>query len=244
MLRHWAQEAGSVLAGCWQTDMAEIIILLIAGFVGFIFFCHIPIIPLIRIAKIDIPDKSGLVKCVIEAWLKNMLTIIPDLLAPVVVPVVLLFTKWEDDHLPRLFWWWDNDASINGDKRTDDPSDGLGGWALKPVPLERDSPEAIAMCYWAKGHHPRSFYARWVWLGLRNRASSLSQALGTDATGPSTVWNGPTWTVTRVGDKWRYFERLPIGRILIRMHCGYKVPRLPGEEKAAAVSIGFSLRKA
>lgn len=214
-------------------------------FAAFVFLAHLPILPLIRIATFrDVPDRKLLAACVIEAWAKNMLTIIPDLLAPVVVPVALLFTKWEDEHLPRFFWWWDNDASINGDKRTDNPNDGLGGWALKPVPLERDSQEAVSMCYWAKGHHPRSFYARWVWLGLRNRASSLSQALGTDVHGPATFWNGPTWTVTRVGEDWRYYELLPVGVVAIRMHCGYKVPRLPGEAKAAAVSIGFSLRKA
>lgn len=218
--------------------------LAVAAFTAFVFVCHIPILPLIRIATFEIPEKSGLVSCVIKAWLKNLVTIIPDLLAPVVVPLALLFTKWEAEHLPRWAWWWDNDASINGDVRTDDPADGLGGWALRPVPLERDSQEAIAMCYWAKGHHPRSFYARWVWLGLRNRASSLSQHLGSDVTGPATVWTGPTWRVNRVGDDWRYFELLPIGPLAIRMHCGYKVPLLPGESRGAAVSIGFSLRLA
>lgn len=215
----------------------------LVGFVVFVFVCHLPILPLIRLASFDVPNKVKIAKCFIEAWAKNVLTIIPDLLAPVVVPFALLFTKWEDEHLPRLFWWWDNDASINGDKRTDDPNDGLGGWTLKPVPLERDSAEAIAMCYWAPGHHPRSFYARWVWIGLRNRASALSQALGTDATGQTTVWSGSTWTIHQVEDKYRYYELLPVGSVAIRMHCGYKVPRIPTESMAPAVSIGFSLRK-
>jgi hypothetical protein len=211
---------------------------------GLVFVAHLPLLPMLRIARLkDVPDRKLLVACIWEAWAKNLLTIIPDLLAPVVVPVALLFTKWEDEHLPPLFRWWDNDASINGDKRTDDPNDGLGGWALKPVPLERDSAEAVAMCYWAKGRHPRSFYARWVWLGLRNRASALSQSLGTEITGPATFWNGPTWTITRVGEDWRFYELLPVGSVAIRMHCGYKVPRLPGESKAAPVSIGFSLRR-
>ena len=219
---------------------------LLAAFVALVFVAHPPILPLLRITRLhQVPDRKRLAACIIEAWAKNLLAIVPDMLAPVVVPLALLGTRWEAEHLPRWAWWWDNDASINGDRRTDDPADGLGGWALRPVPLERDSAEAIAMCYWAPGHHPRSFYARWVWLGLRNRASALSQALGTSADGPAIIYNGPTWTITRVGTAWRYFELLPLGGtgLAIRMHCGYKVPRLPGEAKAAAVSIGFSLRK-
>lgn len=216
----------------------------LAAFALLVFVAHLPLLPLLRIATLrEVPDRKLLAACIVEAWAKNLLTLIPDLLAPVVVPVALLFTRWEAEHLPRLFWWWDNDASINGDKRTDDPADGLGGWALRPVSLNPDSLQAIEGCYWAPGHHPRSFYARWVWLGLRNRASALSQALGSTATGPAHFWAGPTWTITRVADDWRYYELLPIGPLTIRMHCGYKVPCLPGEAKAPAVSIGFSLRK-
>lgn len=216
----------------------------LAGFALLVFLAHLPLLPLLRIATLKtVPDRKLLVACVIEAWFKNLLTLIPDLLAPIVVPIALLFTKTESEHLPRLFWWWDNDASINGDLRTDDINDGLGGWALRPISTNTSNLAEVLSCYWAPGHHPRSFYARWVWLGLRNRASALSQALGSTATGPAHFWAGPTWTITRVGDDWRYYELLPIGPLTIRMHCGYKVPALPGEAKAPAVSIGFSLRK-
>jgi hypothetical protein len=47
-----------------------------------------------------------------------------------------------------------------------------------------------------------------------------------------------------VGDVFRFFELLPVGPVVIRMHCGFKVPRIPGEPKAPAVSIGFSVRRA
>lgn len=215
-----------------------------AAFAALVFVCHIPLLPLLRIATLrEVPDRKLLAACVVEAWAKNLLTIVPDLLAPVVVPVALLFTKWEDEHLPRWAWWWDNDASINGDLRTDDINDGLGGWALRPISTNTSNLYEILSCYWAPGHHPRSFYARWVWLGLRNRASALSQALGSEASGPAVAWTGPTWKVTRVDDDWRYYELYPIGKLAIRMHCGYKVPRLPGEAKAAAVSIGFSVKR-
>lgn len=73
--------------------------------------------------------------------------------APLVVPFALLFTKWESEHLPKFFSWYDNDVSINGDRGV-------------PVPT---GDEAIKLNYWAEGHHPRSFWSRYVWLGLRNR---------------------------------------------------------------------------
>lgn len=216
----------------------DVIVYILLGFISFIFVCHLPILPLIRLAVIDVPHKGKIAACFIEAWFKNLLTIPADILAPVVVPLALLFTKTEDNKLPSFFWWWDNDASINGDIRVE------GKWDLMEISTDLNNQEEIDKCYWARGHHPRSFYARYVWLGLRNRASALSQALGTDITGSAAVWNGDTWTVTNVGDKWRYFELLPVGSMVIRMHCGYKVPTLPGEHKAPPVSIGFSLRKA
>lgn len=204
---------------------------------------HLPVWPVIRLLTMPIPDRGSAVACMLGAWVRGMLMLPADLLAPVVVPVALLFTRWEDDSLPGLFCWWDNDASINGDVRTDDPNDSLGGWALKPVPLE-DTPEARAMCYWAPGHHPRSFYARWVWLGLRNRASRLAQLLGTDATGTPAEWSEGLWSVHRLGDAWRYYEAVPIGPVLLRFHYGYKIPRLPGQDLAPVVSIGFSAKRA
>lgn len=209
----------------------------LAGFVVFVFVCHMPILPLIRLAVIDVPNKGLIARCFIDAWLRNLLALPADLLAPIVVPFALLFTKTESEHLPRPFWWWDNDASINGDKRHE------GSWELLPISTDLTNQQEIRLCYWAPGHHPRSFYARYVWLGLRNRASALSQALGTDVDGPAVQWSGETWTIHRVGDVFRYFELLPVGSLVIRMHCGFKVPRIPTEAMAPAVSIGFSLRR-
>lgn len=214
----------------------------LAAYAAFIFVCHLPIVPMIRLAQIDVPNKGSIAADMLRGWVRCMAALPFDLVAPIVVPVALLFTRWGDDKLPALFKPWDNDASINGDVRTDDPADGLGGWALRPVPVE-DTPEARAMCYWAPGHHPRSFYARWIWLGLRNRASMMSQILGVHVDGQVESWEGDSWKVSRVGDCYRYFELLPFGPVKIRMHCGFKVPRIPGAMSAPPVSIGFSLRR-
>lgn len=86
-----------------------------------------------------------------------------NLTAPVVVALALLFTKWEDENLPAWASWYDNDASINGDE-----FQWVNGEAL-PVSLDKNDAHALANCYWAPGHHPRSYWARWKWAGLRNR---------------------------------------------------------------------------
>lgn len=228
----------------------------LAAFVAFVFVAHMPTIPLLRLVYLDVPNKSAIAKCFIEAWLKNCLTIIPDLTAPIVVPVALLFTPRDAERLPRIFEWWDNDVSINGD-----------GWAVlrdgnwvqvqgNELPGERaipyGHPDYTGDAYYCKGHHPRSFYARWVWLGLRNRASRLSQILGY-AHAPEAYaarWSGGDiaahdgWHITRVNDKFRYYEELRLGPVYLRLHYGYKVPKIQGRPAAQLVAIGFSLRPA
>ncbi len=216
-------------------ELLSILVMALLCFVLFVAIAHAPIIPIVRVLQHDVPNKSAIVKCFITAYLKVLITIPADLLAPIIVPIALLFTKWNDDKLPNIFWMWDNDASINGDNRKEN------SWDLAEVPIE-NTEEAISMCYWAKGHHPRSFYARWVWLGLRNRASALSLALGTTEKGEFTEWLSAGWNLHKINNTYRYFELLPIGKFFIRMHCGYKIPIIPGEDKAAVVSIGFSLR--
>ena len=200
----------------------EILISISIFILGFILVCHTPFLPIIRLYQHRFPDKGKIIKCFIGAWFKSLIALPFDLLAPIVVPIALIFTKWEDEKLPWLFRFWDNDAGINGDVRTDDPNDGLGGWGLKHVPLE-DTPEARAMCYWAPGHHPRSFYARFVWLGLRNRASHLSQLLGVKAEGDYKAWVKDKAKLYEVDGYYKYIEEIPVGSFVIRLHYGYKV---------------------
>jgi hypothetical protein len=199
---------------------------------------HNPIVPTLFVMRLPVQGKGRIIRCFLDAWLRNLLTIIPDLLAPVVVPIALLFTKWEDGKLPRLFKWWDNDVTINGD-RANIWIDG------KPVvPLE-DTPEARAMAYWVGGkHHPRSFYSRWVWLGLRNRASMLSQMLGSKDPaymhGHTMLWqDGPDFLL-QSHDRFRLSTLIPLGPVYVRVHYGFKVG-FPAHH-GGPVAIGFSLR--
>lgn len=228
---------------------------LFGAFATLIFVAHLPILPLLRLIKLSVPNRGKIALCFIEAWLKNCLTIIPDILAPVIVPLALVFTPRSAEKLPWLFTWWDNDASINGD-----------GWAVlregnwvqvfgNELPGEKPvsylDQEYTGDAYYCRGYHPRSFYARWTWLGLRNRASRLSQILGFkhDSAAPVEVWRGGDiaqhnyWSIHCVAGKYRYYEEIKFGNIYVRLHYGYKVPQFPDRAAAQLVAIGFSLRK-
>lgn len=205
--------------------------------VGFLLLAHAPTFPVIRILTMQTPDKAAAVACMLGAWIRGMLILPADLLAPVVTPFALLFTGWEADRLPKLFRWWDNDVSLNGDVRQQ------GLWALEFVPIA-DTPEARAMCYWAPGHHPRSFYARWIWIGLRNRASRLAQIVGTAEDGDQYKVIDGNASLTRVGSAWCFYWVKQLGPVLIRIKYGYKVPRIPGWDRAPVVTIGFSMKRA
>ncbi len=214
----------------------------VAVFAAFIFFAISPLLPWFYLRKLKghVPKNhiKGLKKSMIQAWLKNLLTMPADVTAPIVVPIALIFTKWNAEHLPKLFRWWDNEVSINGD------------WGF--VPLDKKSQEAINMAYYAKGHHPRSFYARWVWLGLRNRATWAAWALGyrkkagdtEDEWSYGDVWGGKGWLVARCGPAYRlrYHKALSKKRFL-RIHFGYKIGGSQSITHGNVVAIGFSIRK-
>lgn len=123
----------------------------------------------------------------------------------------------------------------------------------QPTPLE-DTPEARALCYWAPGHHPRSKWARYVWLGLRNRASLCAQDLGYkyaegENKAPREVWGDITigrdkegWNVNRLNDLYQICIIKRLGPVCIRINYGYKIWFKGNDDPAAAVvNISFSL---
>ena len=158
-------------------------------------------------------------KCWIKVMLIEWVKLPVGLAAPIVVPIALLFTKWEDNALPRLFAWWDNDISINGDPID---SQGRNAWAL----------DYKENAYYASAP-PRSFWARYVWLGWRNRASALSTKLGhfykLGEFETRKIIGNPTVSRANPGWKFVYTANIcqlmivkPIGSLCIRVNWGYK----------------------
>ena len=132
--------------------------------------------------------KADALLCFDQAAAADQKTALYDVTAPLVMLLVLPFVKRGANRLPRAFRRWDNNVSINGDGEAvlrDGQWINLRdiGWA--PNPGERvytyDDPAYTGDAYYATGHHPRSYWARYIWLGWRNRASKLSLDLGITA---------------------------------------------------------------
>lgn len=190
------------------------------------------IVPLLMLLCTPIPwaHKGRACGSLTVAGLKCMLVMPVSLLAPLVVPIALLATSRDDNELPGIFRWWDNDVSINGDQ-----AEG-------------------AETYYAPGRDRRSFWARYVWLGLRNRASRLAQDLGHEwqpgEQADREHWGDPLtgrdhsgWTVNRCADVYQLYicQRLS-SKLCLRINYGYKVwAGYDQRQRANVVNITFSV---
>ena len=212
---------------------------------------------------LDAATKAILKSCCESAKAADNKVRFYDLSAPIVMAVVLPFVKREADRLPSLFSAWDNNVSLNGDgcgwqnPETGEWFDLRTGLIPHGAPLVSHSdPACGGDCYYAPGHHPRSFWARYVWVGLRNRASMLSVKLGRDVTSRPVVVSGdPTihrhgpygHFVLRHGDTFHYKSIRAFGPFALTRSYGYKL-EIPfksaeGTGRAAAVAIGRSLKR-
>lgn len=213
--------------------------------------------------ELDGETKAALKACCESAKAADNEVRFYDLSAPIVMLLVLPFVKREANQLPKLFSAWDNNVSLNGDGYGwQDPE--TGEWfdiRVKPAPagvplVSHSDPAYGGDCYYARGHHPRSFWARYVWVGLRNRASMLSVKLGRDVTARPVVVSGdPTihrhgpygYFVLRHGDTFHYKSIRAFGPFALTRSYGYKL-EIPfkspeGTGRAAAVAIGRSLKR-
>ena len=158
--------------------------------------------------------------------------------APLVMAWVVPRLAWDAEALPARYAKWDNDISINGDpwpwaQRPD------GTW-YRPAPLD-DTPEARAACYWAEGHHPRSRWARYIWLGWRNRASKLAHDLGTPSGAPIALWGDEKVgrshagvCVYRMGDCWQIMVVDRWGPFVVRRNVGWKINNVRDNQHTVA----------
>lgn len=202
-------------------------------------WCTVPALWVLRLPDVPMAHRRAAALCFGRASLRGLAMLPADLLAPLVVPVALLGTKQAAKHLPHWARWWDNDVSINGD-----------GWAVQRggnwvrinsaadlMPddgrvFSYDDADYQGDAYYAPGHHPTSFYARWVWVGLRNRASALAVQLGhpADYAKPVDVWGDPATSRSRAGWVLRHHNGVyqlhatrRLGPVCLRTNYGYKV---------------------
>lgn len=218
----------------------------------------------------DVPgaDKKAALECFTRAEKANAKTMWYDLTAPLVMALVLPFVPRSADRLPKLFRRWDNNVSLNGDGcGWQDPETGeWHDFRTGKVPpgaalVNHSDPAYGGDCYYAPGHHPRSTWARYVWVGLRNRASQLSVDLGAPVAARPVLISGrldinrqdqPGHFLLKDGDSY-HFKSIEKVRVLgvrcarIRSY-GYKLEiaaKRPDSDlgRAAAVAIGWSLKR-
>ncbi|UYL85420.1 envelope protein [Acidovorax phage Alfacinha1] len=194
-------------------------------------WCLIPSLCVLALPGVPLRHRTAAALSFLRASVRGLVMLPADLLAPIVVPFALLQTRWEAEALPRWARWWDNDVGINGDKFEwiADAATGVG--VPQPVPLA-DTIEARALCYWAPGHHPRSRWARWVWLGLRNRASAMALQLGraADYSQPVETWGDVAtgrghagWVLRHHAGAYQLYATRRLGGLCLRTNYGHKV---------------------
>ena len=248
-----------------MTTAAAIIITIIAAIVALRWWMSQPDRVLAEIDAIDLdPDTKAALRADCAAALRaDRKTWLYDLTAPIVVAVALMFTPRRADRLPRLFRAWDNNVSLNGDGHGWMDEDGEwhhGRDGVQPRPgtyiYSYDDPLYAGDAYYAEGHHPRSFWARYIWVGLRNRASQLSAEYGVQVIerprcisgNPHIHRNGPYGHfVLEYGERYHYKSMRRIGPFTLIRSYGHKL-EIPykngnGQGRAAAVAIGRSLKR-
>lgn len=210
----------------------------------------------------NLPDADAAVACFDRARNADQKVRLYDATAPLVMLVALLFTPRSANRLPNLFRKWDNDVSINGDGCGWQRADGTwvdlrDGVRHEGEPLiGYDDPAYGGTAYYAKGHHPRSYWARYIWLGWRNRASKLSQDLGIVVRKADIELLAGDMNIgtrqeghflLRRGDDFHYKSVRRIGRFVLIRSIGYKLEIRYKSDRpdgpAAAVLIPISLKR-
>ena len=211
----------------------------------------VPVLAVLALPGVPWQHRRKAAVSFLSAFPRGILVVPVALLAPFVVPIALLFTKRSDDRLPRLFRWWDNDVSINGDAALTWSTNPATGYDEPDRVPDEDTPAVRALCYYAKGHHPRSFWARYVWLGLRNRGSYLAAQLGVKSDLPAVV---QCWGNTDAGRSmegcglmanggaYQLIASQKIGKLCARVNYGFKVNHhYMGRARLPVVNVTISL---
>lgn len=179
--------------------------------------------------------------------------------APFVWAKLARSLPWEANTVPEGYEHYDNDVSINGDGWAQLQPDGT--WRTvreKGVPncIQYFHPDYTGDAYYAPGHHPRSKWARFIWNGIRNRASGAAMSAGpvTDTSDvekfgdSATSKSHPGVYVHRMGKYWQLYvcEKTFFGLLVIRRNIGFKINNSLDSDKprAAVVFISWSLLRA
>lgn len=184
-----------------------------------------------------------------------------DALAPIAVAIALLFTPRSANALPAWASRWDNNVSLNGDSAGWQRADGTwvqvrDEWNSSATLVSYDDPAYGGDAYYCRGHHPRSWLARWVWVGWRNRCSQLSADRGVtvrradvrNLVGEQNLSTSQMGAfVAQCGDAFHYKEHSKLGPFVLIRSLGFKLGAPDASDtatrQAAAVCIPIALKR-
>lgn len=170
--------------------------------------------------------------------------------APIATIPLLRGLPWEAEKLAEKHDIYGNDDSINGDRSGWLLVEGIG--VRQPAPLgdtyqnyseetkQVESRPASELVYWGFGfiwwvyekcggkRHVRDNFCRWVWIGLRNRASRAFLLAGPESSGDIERWEASDGRTSvqawRMGDAWQLVTHTRLlGPLGFRRNLGFKI---------------------
>lgn len=181
--------------------------------------------------------------------------------APIAAAIALLFTPRSANALPSWASRWDNNVSINGDSAGWQRADGTwvqvrDEWNPSATLVSYDDPAYGGDAYYCRGHHPRSWLARWVWVGWRNRCSALSRDRGVpvrrcdvvNLVGEQNLSTSRMGDfVANAGDAYHFQQHKRIGNLVLIHSLGFKLgapdPADTQERMVSAVCIAIAIKR-
>lgn len=171
--------------------------------------------------------------------------------APFVLLPLCICLPRSADALPDECAEWDNNVSINGDSagwlrgtewvqvRDEPPPEGVELIGYSDPRYEGDA-------YYARGHHPRSWYARWIWLAWRNVRSGEAERTGiTPVQRPARIAgtaHEPTTSAEGVelwsdGANYSLLATRRLGPLCLRTNIGPKLGQAAEREELGTVAV-------
>lgn len=186
---------------------------------------------------------------------------IVGLFAPIVMFLALYVFRVvspKDNALPKWLSWYDNNVSINGDgwgTRYADGSfanfyDEAAIATAGAVAMSYSDPNYGGDAYYAKDSHPRSQTARFIWLGIRNRASKMAMDRGAviDSNDKRDIWGEPNPGRSKPGvfamrqsGYWQVKGASTVffGLLSMNFNYGFKINNVDSEPGSKAMCIWY-----
>lgn len=203
-----------------------------------------------------------LISCAKESFAKakkvNRKAMPYQLSAPIVMAWVCPQLEWEAEHLPHRYRYWDNEVSINGDRANWYFDEAEKAWKRHPIPYDKGN----GLNFYGKPYNyyapkklsPRHWFARYIWLGWRNRAAAYYAQFGVQEPTPDKIKEIQKWEYATEKERieiYHYNGSMQLiyhrkyGAFHVRANMGYKlsnVNEITGKARPVYTPFSFKIR--